>query len=221
MLDGQRVLKSETIAELQAPVVQVGPELHYALGWFVRQPAGAPRLVFHGGDEAHYHADIFIIPEMQMGVAVSMNANSLATYQLHTLSRNILNLAQDRPPETVGYDPILLALTYLPALILVLQVAWALRELRQIQRLKKLGDVQERRNRRALWAMLSITMNLGVALGFLILIPWLFELPFSALFKFAPDFAWPAAISSGFALCWLLVRIRSILREFTAPATAH
>lgn len=80
---GAQLLSPAGIAQIHAPGVQIGGNVHYAMGWtqfpFEKAApadgsgASIPLALAHGGDWANYKALMVLIPKQSLGVVILMN----------------------------------------------------------------------------------------------------------------------------------------------------
>lgn len=81
--DGTQLLSPAGMAQLHAPGIQIGENVHYAMGWTqfpfpqlapVGTPAdAAPLALSHGGEWTNYKALLVLVPEHELGVAMLVN----------------------------------------------------------------------------------------------------------------------------------------------------
>lgn len=83
-LDGRAVLPAEVIARAQQPQVPTDgqgyedfPRSHYAWGWYVGEYKGQ-RLLHHFGGFAGFHAHLSFMPDMDAGLVILHNEDTLA-----------------------------------------------------------------------------------------------------------------------------------------------
>lgn len=75
-LDGQRILRPESVQFLLADAAAMAPELPgMANGFFVYRSIG-PRLVGHGGNTADFHAMMVLAPEHNLGFFIAMTGGA-------------------------------------------------------------------------------------------------------------------------------------------------
>jgi CubicO group peptidase (beta-lactamase class C family) len=73
-LNGQRIMGAATLAQMYAPEKQYVPPLNgMALG-FYHQDRNGHEIVAHGGDTVAFHSDLFLLPNDNVGVFISMNS---------------------------------------------------------------------------------------------------------------------------------------------------
>ncbi|MDT9001309.1 serine hydrolase domain-containing protein [Paucibacter sp. APW11] len=73
-LDGQRVLKAETMRAMLSPQLRhhpAGPAL--GLGFYEEDGFG-PQVIGHGGDTQWFHSGLYLLPEKGVGVFISQNS---------------------------------------------------------------------------------------------------------------------------------------------------
>jgi len=212
-LDGKRILSADGVEELFRPAVEIRPDLHYALGWFVRKRHGK-RIVYHGGDNPHFHADLVLAPDEGVGVAVLMNANSPASARrLSLTSHNVMALVRGKDLLDTPRDPVITGLLITPPVLLLFQALVAVRGVRKIRRWRLQPETRPRSWKRWFGVGFSLASNLALAAVLLVGVPLLFEIPLSALFVLAPDYAWPAALSGSLAIGWAAMRTVLTLRS--------
>ena len=73
---GQAILSPSGVDTLHAPgaPLRVGATSAYAMGWVVRDQAGAVRLE-HNGDISNYHANMLLLPDQKIGIVILTNVN--------------------------------------------------------------------------------------------------------------------------------------------------
>jgi putative ATP-binding cassette transporter len=79
VIDGQRVIPAEVIEELHTPGIsyeQDATEIGYGMGWFVGCSDTGLSMIWHGGDTSNFSADMLLVPEYDMGVAVLVNSQN-------------------------------------------------------------------------------------------------------------------------------------------------
>lgn len=78
--DGSRVLRAESLRQMQTPTVPAGPGMRMGLSWFIRD-AGGMRIVQHGGDTNGQSSSFAFVPERKFALTILTNAG--AGQQLH------------------------------------------------------------------------------------------------------------------------------------------
>jgi CubicO group peptidase (beta-lactamase class C family) len=104
-LDGRRVLSAETLEQLHRVRVPLGvsaadPEFHYvgyALGWVVGT-WGARRILWHSGGVDGFGAELLLLPDEGIGVAVSVNSTHTSSLPA-ALTRHVAQLLLGEQPE--------------------------------------------------------------------------------------------------------------------------
>lgn len=212
-VEGRRVLSPAGVETLFRPIARVEPDARYALGWFVRERPGE-RLVYHGGDLHHFHADVVMAPDDGVGVAVLMNANSaMQTEALHAVSRNFLALARGRELEPLPRTPVIM---YTPAAHLAVQALLAVAAVWATLR----GSASPRaRPHWRRWGMaLLVVTNLALAVALVVATLRIGDVAVPILFSFAPDFAWTLAVNLAVALTFAAAWGVGVVRRRRAAA---
>lgn len=74
-LDGARVLAPDSVERMWTPVVQVGDNLEYGLGWFLTRQEGL-RVALHPGEILTMGSAFVLVPERKLAVAVLANLDN-------------------------------------------------------------------------------------------------------------------------------------------------
>lgn len=69
---GQRVVSAENLAETQQPQIEISPDFHYAMGWFVEKYEGVT-VIWHDGDVLGFKSLLVMLPEAKIGLALQTN----------------------------------------------------------------------------------------------------------------------------------------------------
>ncbi len=78
-LDGKRILKAETVAQMLDTVTAYDPrQSGIGLGFYESTRNGL-RILGHGGDTVYFHSDLHLIPEKRLGFFVSYNSTGNVT----------------------------------------------------------------------------------------------------------------------------------------------
>jgi CubicO group peptidase (beta-lactamase class C family) len=211
--NGKAVLSPIGFAELHRPSVKIGGDFHYGLGWDTVVRNGI-RHVRHRGDMECFHADVMMVPEEKIGVVTLMNVNSpTKTIKLINVAEGVLGLARNKEPYVLKDDPLPTVIMYSVLVLIVVQSLWALRTIRLVRRWTRHPDSRPQRWKVVTGVILSLVLNVSLALIFFVLMPAFFEIPFVAGFLFAPDVAWVNAVCGGFAVVWAVVRNVLVLRS--------
>jgi CubicO group peptidase (beta-lactamase class C family) len=101
--DGGRLLDTvllsrEGMRAMHMPAVVSGS--NYAMGWFVTQEDGQ-RVLEHDGILSTFHADVVLIPELNYGIVMLYNINSLPLnlVAFPTIKRGLMSLLMNEPPS--------------------------------------------------------------------------------------------------------------------------
>jgi CubicO group peptidase (beta-lactamase class C family) len=73
-IDGHQLFSSEAILEQRKPRMKVVEGLNYGFGWMLGKWGDTPQ-VDHGGNVDGYSAEVSMLPEKHLGVAILTNAN--------------------------------------------------------------------------------------------------------------------------------------------------
>lgn len=98
-IDGVRLLRAESVALLHTPAQGA---TGYGMGWYVNDAGDGPRLVQHGGALQTYSAQMALLPDEGLGIALLYNENhALAALWLQPLLLDALarHLRGDALPE--------------------------------------------------------------------------------------------------------------------------
>ncbi len=78
-LEGQRILKAETVTQMLNTVTAYDPRQNgIALG-FYEETRNGQRIVGHGGDTVYFHSDLHLVPGQNLGFFVSYNSAGKAS----------------------------------------------------------------------------------------------------------------------------------------------
>jgi CubicO group peptidase (beta-lactamase class C family) len=94
--DGTRVISEENLTETWTPQVQVAPGFAYGLGWIVTDYQEQP-LLYHTGGTLGYNAEVALLPEAGLGVAVVVNRGNVLAFAEAVRTR-VLELAFEQSP---------------------------------------------------------------------------------------------------------------------------
>jgi CubicO group peptidase (beta-lactamase class C family) len=78
-LDGERLVRSETIAEMITPASSYHKDGHivgYGMGWLIDKDSNGITRIWHGGDTPSFLADMMLLPDYSTGVAVMLNSQT-------------------------------------------------------------------------------------------------------------------------------------------------
>lgn len=73
-LDGQRILKPETVRLMHTQITRGMPDLNGIGLGFYQQDINGHRAVGHGGDTNLFHSDLILLPDDDIGIYVSFNS---------------------------------------------------------------------------------------------------------------------------------------------------
>jgi len=123
---GQQIISPESIDLMHSTPAQV--DSPYGMGWWVEQREDG-LLLQHGGDIRTFHADMLLLPEEGIGIAVLYNTNhflnNFVTYP--QITEGLIALARGQSPQTsFGFRTVGLLFAAV-ALLSTLQTAFSLR----------------------------------------------------------------------------------------------
>jgi CubicO group peptidase (beta-lactamase class C family) len=95
--DGKRVVTTANLGATWAPRVPVSGELWYGLGWMVSAYKEQP-LLYHTGGTLGYNAEVSLLPESGLGVAILANASNVLAFHEAVRTR-VFETAFDQPAE--------------------------------------------------------------------------------------------------------------------------
>jgi CubicO group peptidase (beta-lactamase class C family) len=198
------ILSPQGIAEMHAPAVPKGNGAYWGIGWDVGTLDGKPA-VWRLGDTGHFHADILLLPESELGVVLLANASGYEQLnQVDQVAVGVLSLLAGKPPAPVvppAFGPRFLywAIAVSPLLqILGLLVVW-----------------RKRRRIKAWGVLLTVALNLGLVgllLGLGQLVP--FRLP--SLLVFFPEVGYGLIAVAALGIGWSVIYTAVYLRMHRA-----
>ncbi len=74
-VDGKRLMRAESLEQLWSKQIDVGPDVGYGLGWFVREYDGQ-LLVEHGGNIDGFAAQVSLLPDSGLGYVLLANVGA-------------------------------------------------------------------------------------------------------------------------------------------------
>jgi CubicO group peptidase (beta-lactamase class C family) len=95
--NGERVVTTAGLGAIWAPRVPVSGELWYGLGWMVSAYKEQP-LLYHTGGTLGYNAEISLLPESGLGVAILANQSNVLAFHEAVRTR-VFESAFDQPAE--------------------------------------------------------------------------------------------------------------------------
>jgi CubicO group peptidase (beta-lactamase class C family) len=98
-LDGKTIVAEANLMKRRESQVKIRDDASYGLGLFVEQLNEVP-VVGHGGNTGGFTADMFWLPEHDVGVAVLANAGGANAFR-NAVRRRVLELLFDGSPEAV------------------------------------------------------------------------------------------------------------------------
>jgi CubicO group peptidase (beta-lactamase class C family) len=96
--DGKRVVSAENLKATWQPQVEIGTGVSYGLGWAITHYKSRT-LLTHGGGTSGFSADLTLLPDEGLGIAVLNNAQNADLFCGAVRSR-AMEFALGEPPET-------------------------------------------------------------------------------------------------------------------------
>ncbi len=104
--DGRRLLTPASLAEMQRPAPAPTPLdlARVGLGWHLldEELDGVGPLLWHAGGTPHHHAELMLLPQLRLAVAVMSSAQAAGALAHRTALQALTRLAQAR----TGIDPV-------------------------------------------------------------------------------------------------------------------
>jgi len=95
-LDGNQLVKSETINEMLTPATYYRKDGHtvgYGMGWLVDTDSNGIKRIWHGGDTPSFLADMMILPDYSTGVTIMINSQT--STQGHLIAPGLTSIFLD------------------------------------------------------------------------------------------------------------------------------
>ncbi len=204
------ILSPEGIAELHQPVIvpKVTAEKGaYSMGWVVEETGQGTRLS-HAGQVPDFFAYMTLLPDQKRGMILLANGNHFLTYMsLLQIGSNVSSLLAN---EHSGLASLSITLWIIRAFLIlpILQIIDVLVTLRLLSRWRR--NVSRRPEPARAWAFhIPVTLHLIIVL---VMLGMFISGRITALLVFMPDLSWLFLTCSGFALVWIFLRTRWILR---------
>ncbi|QGZ41324.1 CubicO group peptidase (beta-lactamase class C family) [Pseudoduganella flava] len=107
-LDGQRILKPETVQLMHTRITRGMPDLNGIGLGFYQQDVNGHRAVGHGGDTNLFHSELYLLPDDGIGLFVSVNAagrHDQGKWLRERLYQGFVDrYLPDRRPRAAGVD---------------------------------------------------------------------------------------------------------------------
>jgi CubicO group peptidase (beta-lactamase class C family) len=212
-----QILSPEGIAEMHSPGVDansMGVDLgDYGMGWLIT-PTSQGNRIWHDGTNPDYFSYMALLPDQNRGMVLLVNANQLMiNFSLAEIGGQAASLLAGVQPEPIPWAVVLWSLRAF-LIIPVFQILGVIATLRAVRRWRK--DPSRRPGPIRKWVHIVLPAILNLVLVFCAL-----YLVTSGALKFwllyMADLTWLALICGSFALAWIFVRTRLILRTLRAP----
>lgn len=199
---GVSVLSPAGIAALHHPAVQMpGSTDYYAMGWEVQHFQDV-EVIRHNGAVPGYTTDMFLVPEKNLAIAMTMNTYSpMLGVRVQRVPSSVLRMLLGQP-VIPGYEFPSMRIIYAAAMLVPLSHLFAvLTTFRRIRSLRMTGRHLTKWEVARLIA-LPLIWNAVLAYVLLFLLPIAFAADLPAILLFQPDIGWVALISGIFAVVW-------------------
>lgn len=203
---GVSVLSPAGIAALHHPDIQMpGSTDYYAMGWEVQHFQDV-EVIRHNGEVPGYTADMFLVPQKNLAIAMVMNTYSpMLGIRVSRLPSSVLRMLLGQeivPGNEFVFMRIIYAVVMLIPLLHIIAVLTTLRRTRFWRKSMR----QPTRMQIARSIALPLIWNAAIAYVLLVTLPSTFGANIPTMILFQPDVGWVAAISGIFAIVWGLSR---------------
>ncbi|GJD23874.1 penicillin-binding protein [Rivularia sp. IAM M-261] len=211
------LLSSASVAKLHQPAVEVGENVSYGMGWFVRKVNDIP-IVSHSGTVANYSSNITLIPNEKLGVVLLINVYpGIMGEPISQLYKGIASLLMDRPPPVTKNDFLTKLQVIALPILLVLQLLSLFRGSIMLRRWRQNSKLPPKGKKSLLlYVGLPLVVNGAIAIFLIIGLPIIFDAPLSEMLLFQPDLISIAVICTILALLEAFLRtlfyIRAVLK---------
>lgn len=219
---GVQILSPQGIAEIHSPAVNatsMGVSMgDYGMGWFITKTNQGSQ-IWHDGTCPDYFSFMALLPKQNSGMVLLINANEmimnfLGLVQIGTGVASRLTGVQ--PAESIP----LTAVPWLLRLFLLIPIFQILGVFLTLQAVRRCREGVSQCPRPAIMWIFHIVLPTILNL---VLVVCAIGLLASGVLKFfllfMPDLSWLALICGSFAMVWMLVRIRLILRAVRKPSS--
>lgn len=194
------ILSPQGIAELHAPAIPIGGDAHYAMGWNVAALDGTP-IIHHNGNTSRFHSIVMLMPDQDSGIVLLANASGFEQMNLHvveSIALGIFNLLNDKPADPVSVSPLMSFLYWSLLFIPLLQILG-------------IAFVWQRRQRVNAWgAVLTVILNLAIAIFFLIYSQN--AMPLRSLVAYFPELGYTSIVVATLGIGWSVIYTAMNLR---------
>jgi CubicO group peptidase (beta-lactamase class C family) len=92
-INNQQIIPSDVVIQMQTPsleLTQNGDHASYGMGWFIGETGEGETVIWHGGDTPNFLAEMIILPEQDLGIA--MLVNSQTSRNAHSVALGIADI---------------------------------------------------------------------------------------------------------------------------------
>lgn len=103
--EGKRLVSEASFAELLKPQIKVAGNVHYGLGWMLREWRGH-KVAEHGGNIDGFNAQVALMPDQRLGFVMLTNvsASTLPSAAMEAVWSNLVGSPEAPKPETAASD---------------------------------------------------------------------------------------------------------------------
>jgi CubicO group peptidase (beta-lactamase class C family) len=201
--DGQygdtSVLSLQGITEMHTPAIPTGEDAYFAIGWNVATWEGVP-VVLRLGDTGHFHADIMLLPESDLGVVLLANASGFEQQNLvDQISIGVLSLLNNKPAAPVSVPFSFRFLYWAILLTPLLQIIGFVLVWRKRQSIKGWG------------VLVTVVLNLAVV-SFPLVLSQNIPFPLPSMLVFYPEVAYGLIVVTTLGIGWSVIYTVMYLR---------
>jgi CubicO group peptidase (beta-lactamase class C family) len=105
VFEGKRLVSESNFAELLKPQMKVGGNVHYGLGWMLRDWHGH-KVAAHGGNIDGFNAQVALMPDQRLGFVMLTNvsASTLPSAAMEAVWSNLASNVVPLTPETRSFS---------------------------------------------------------------------------------------------------------------------
>jgi CubicO group peptidase (beta-lactamase class C family) len=199
---GVSVLSPAGIGMLHRPDIQMPGSTHYyAMGWEIQHFQDV-EVIRHNGEVPGYTADMFLVPQKNLAIAMVMNTFSpMLGIRVQRVPSSVLRmlLGQQIIP---GYEFLYMRIVY--ALVMLIPLLHFLAVLATFRRIRVWRTSAQRPTPRQAVQFIALPLIWNALLAYLLLVilPIAFGADLPTILLFQPDVGWVALISGIFAIVW-------------------
>jgi len=186
------ILSPQGITEMHTPAVSKGGESYWAIGWDT-VTIDERSIVYRLGDTGHFHADLFLLPDRDVGFSLLSNASGFEqTEQIDQIALGVLNMLNNKPAVPVFANFMNSFLYWFILLTPILQILGIILAWRKHQSIRGWG------------VFLTVILNLALfflLLGFSQLIPF----PLPSMLVMYPELGYGLVAVAVIGIGWCVI----------------